>query len=96
MVCTHRAHVDGFHAAHTTIVFQLNAREIAHGIGHRTGRQALQLLAVELLRRDDLAEGELRRNNHLPDVLHRVHASRGLTHTTDRLRQHRSKGNGYA
>ena len=76
VVGAHRAHVDRLHAAHAAVVLQLHAREVAQRIGHRLCRQPLQLLAVQLLRGDDLAERQLRRDDDLRDVLHAVHAAR--------------------
>ena len=55
VVGAHRADVDGFQTAHAAVVFELHAREIADGVGHRKTVQPLQVDVFEDLRRDDLA-----------------------------------------
>ena len=76
VVGAHGAHVDRLDAAHAAVVLQLDAREIAQGVGYGLRRQPFELLAVQLLRGDDLAERELRGDDDLTDVLHAVHAAR--------------------
>ena len=56
------AHVVGAHAAdvhrlqprHAAVVLDLHAAEVADGIGHRVGAEGFELLALQLLRGDDL------------------------------------------
>ena len=49
MIAAHGTDVDGLHAAHAAIVFELHAGEIAHGVGHAVVAQGLHLLARERL-----------------------------------------------
>ena len=75
MIGAHRADVDCFEAAHTTVVLELHAGKVAHGIGHRVAVEALELLASEFLGGDDVLVGAPSVDNDILDVLHRVQAA---------------------
>ena len=54
MVGAHRAHIDGLDTADAAVVFDLDAGEISHGVGHGVAFEGFEALAVEHLRRDCL------------------------------------------
>ena len=68
MVSTHRADVDGLDASHTTIVFQLQTREITQGVCHGVRAQPFQLLAAKGLRGNHFPKSEFRGDDHRPEA----------------------------
>ena len=63
MVGTEAAHVYRFQAAHAAVVFELYAREVAYGVGHRKAVELFEFIAREFLWGDDFgspagADGE--------------------------------------
>ena len=83
MVGTHRADIHRLDASHTPVVFYLQSREIAQGIGNGMGVQTLQLLTFQFLRRHYFLKRELAGDNHLVDSSYRI-----LQITCDLLRPH--------
>ncbi len=51
MVSSHRAYVHGLYTSHTAVILHLYACEIAQGVGHGVGIEALQFIAREYLSR---------------------------------------------
>ena len=54
VLATHRADVDSLDTSYSTVVLELDAREITNRVCHRQGVETLQLLAFEGLRNDDI------------------------------------------
>ena len=69
---THRTDVHRLDAAHTPIVLQLDAREIAQRVGHGMGVQLLQLLPFQLLTGHHLTHGRTGHDDDLPYVLYGI------------------------
>ena len=78
MVGAHAADIDGLQSAHTAIVLDLHAGEVADGIGHAVRAQPLQLRPGELLHRDDLPRKPPARHHHFFQLLQAVQAVLGV------------------
>ena len=72
MVGTHRTYINRLNAPYSTIVLELDTREIAQRISHRVGTQLLQLLTTKGLRRYHLLMIISRRYNDLIHILDAV------------------------
>ena len=77
VMSTHRTDVDGLDTPYATIVLQLDAREVAQGIGHRVRVEFLQHLTVQFLTRHHLPHSRLRHNDNLTHVLYRIQPALG-------------------
>ena len=72
VVGAHRTDVHRLDTTHAAVVLQLDAREVAQGIGHRERVQPFQLLTVELLAWHHLAHGGARHDHYLPHTLYGI------------------------
>jgi len=75
MVGTHRTDVHRLDAPHSTIVLQLQTREVAQRVSHIVGTQLLQLLTRQCLRGYHLLMVIARRDNDLIHMLNAVEAT---------------------
>ena len=96
VVGAHRADIHRLESTHTAIVLELDASEVAHGIGHRMAVKALQLLAREFLGGDHVLVGATAIDDDVLDILHRVEAavSHGSHHRVGLVRKQTFLGMG--
>ena len=72
MLRSERTDIDGLQSTKPAIILNLNACEVLQGIGNRRSTQGLQVGTAQCLRRRDSANGLLRRDSHLVQLLYAV------------------------